>query len=385
MAKKITEDKINKMIQLYKEGNNLTDISNILKIKDETISNYLDKYGIRPKEKCNYKLSDSEKEIILSLYKDGNFEEIFSRFPYIKRQTVYTLASNNNIKRESYFWSKRDEEILIDNYGKLDYCDIQKLFDRYHSTKAIGTKAIKLGLTQSQEWTEEEISILNNYYSILPKEDFLKLLPRRSEDAIVCKAMQLGIKSYKYLNEKYSSEEEQFIIDNAGIMTDEEIANALSRGIRGIQDKRRKLGLYFFDKDYSNYESFAKLFRGHIQDWKTKSMEKCNHKCVISESKNFAIHHLYGFNLILKEVFEKLDKMNLLKSDNLEDYSKEELNNIIDVFQLIHNKYPLGVCVDKDIHDLFHKIYGAGGNTEEQWNKFVVDYNNNKYDELLAS
>ena len=80
MAKKITEDKINKMIQLYKEGNNLTDISNILKIKDETISNYLDKYGIRPKEKRNYKLSDSEKEIILSLYKDGNFEEIFSRF-----------------------------------------------------------------------------------------------------------------------------------------------------------------------------------------------------------------------------------------------------------------------------------------------------------------
>lgn len=381
---KTTEEEIKRMIQLYEEGKTLKEISLILKIKDETISNYLDKRCIRPKKKREFILSDSEKEVILSLYEDGNFEEIFAKFPKIKRQTIYALASKNGIKRSSYFWSKEDIETLIANYGK-PYEEIKLLLKEEHSTKAICTKAIKLGLTQPQEWTKQEIGILNNYYSILSKEEFLKLLPRRSEDAIVCKAMQLGIKSYKYLNEKYSSEEEQFIIDNAGIMTDEEIANTLGRGLHGIQDKRRSLGVYYLNKDYSNYESFAKLFRGHIQDWKTKSMEKCNHKCVISESKNFVIHHLYGFNLILKEVFEKLDKMNLLKSDNLEDYSKEELGDIINIFQSIHNKYPLGVCVDKDIHDLFHKIYGAGGNTEEQWNKFVVDYNNNKYDGLLAS
>lgn len=382
---KITEDKIQEMIQLYKEGNNLIEISKILKIKDATIANYLDKRGVRLKKKPNAKLSTYEKELILSLYEEGNFEEIFEKFPNVTRQSIYTLASKHGVKRNSYFWTKEEEVILINNYGKLDYCDMQKLFEKYHSVKAISTKAIKLGLTQPQEWTEQELEILKTYYSVLPKEDFIKLLPKRSEDAIVCKARLLGIKSYRYLNEKYSEEEEQFIIENAGIMTDEEIAKVLGRGVHGIQDKRRSLGIYYLNKDYSNYENFAKLFRGHIQDWKTKSMENCNYQCVISKSKNFAIHHLYGFNLILKEVFEKLDEMNLLKSDNLEDYSKEELNNIINIFHSIHNSYSLGVCVDKEIHSLFHKIYGSGGNTEEQWNKFVTDYNNNRYDELLAS
>ena len=42
----------------------------------------------------------------------------------------------------------------------------------------------------------------------------------------------------------------------------------------------------------------------------------------------------------------------------------------------IHNKYPLGVCIRKDIHDLFHQLYGSGGNTEEQWESFIAKYSN---------
>ena len=379
---KTTEEEIEKMIQLYEEGNTFTDIAQIVGKSSDTVSKHLRARGYHRGIINN--LLESEMSEICNWYINCHWDKIFSKYKFMNKQRVYSLASNLGFKKESYFWTQEDTEILIANYGK-PYEEIKLLLKEEHSIKAISTKAINLGLTQPQEWTESELEILKTYYSILPKEEFIELLPRRTEDAIVCKAMKLGIKSFKYLNEKYTDEEEQFIIDNAGIMTDDEIANVLNRGIHGIQDKRRSLGMYYLNKDYSNYDSFAKFFRGHVQDWKTKSMEKCNYKCVISESKNFAIHHLYGFNLILKEVFEKLDKMNLLKSDNLEDYSKEELDNIIDIFQLIHSKYPLGVCVDKDIHDLFHKIYGAGGNTEEQWNKFVIDYNNNKYDELLAS
>ncbi|MGN1221727.1 MAG: hypothetical protein ACI4TT_00665, partial [Christensenellales bacterium] len=69
-----------------------------------------------------------------------------------------------------------------------------------------------------------------------------------------------------------------------------------------------------------------------------------------------------------------LDNMKMLKSNNIDDYSKNELDYILEIFLEKHNQYPLGVCIRKDIHDLFHKIYGSGGNTEIQWKNFINNY-----------
>lgn len=148
--------------------------------------------------------------------------------------------------------------------------------------------------------------------------------------------------------------------------------------------QRNKLGFYRIKKDYSNYSNLDKFFRGHIQQWKIDSMIACQYRCVFSGSKDFAIHHIYGFNIILKEVYEILDSKNLLKSTKVEDYTKEELNYFLSIFNRIHSKYPLGVCVRKDIHDLFHNIYGSGGNTIEQWNEFCKEINNGSYAEQIA-
>jgi len=122
----------------------------------------------------------------------------------------------------------------------------------------------------------------------------------------------------------------------------------------------------------------AKLFRGHIQEWKTATMQNCDYKCVLTGSKDFSIHHLYGFNQILCEAFDIIKEEIELVSDNPEDYTKAQLDRMIEIFRNTHEKYPLGVCVRKDIHDLFHRIYGSGGNTPEQWDRFVDDYKNGK-------
>lgn len=383
MGKRITEDKIQEMIMLYKEGNNVQSISKILKIKSDTVVKYLDERNIRTK-KSNILLSDEDKEIILNLYVDGNFEQIFNKYPYIKRQTVYTLASKHGIKREKFFWSKEDIDILIENYGKT-YKEIRAILNNKYSESAIREKAIKLGLTTPRDWLDEEIEILTKYYSNIPKEEFLKMLPKRTDDAIVCMAMKLNVKSYQYLNEKYSDEEKQFIIDNHQYMTDYELSKALNKPLSGIQEQRRKLGIYYLNKDYSGYENIIKFLRGHIQEWKNKSLEDCNYQCVLTGSKDFQIHHLYSFNMIVKETFEILEQKGLLKTNNIEDYSKEELDGVLKIFLEIHNNYPLGVCVRNDIHDLFHKIYGSGGNTEIQWELFVADYKQHKYDTQLAA
>ena len=42
------------------------------------------------------------------------------------------------------------------------------------------------------------------------------------------------------------------------------------------------------------------------------------------------------------------------------------------------NEYPLGVCIRKDIHSLFHKEYGKSV-IPEMWYRFEKDYKEGKY------
>lgn len=379
---KITEDKIQDMIHMYEEGATFTDIAKATETTPDVVSRTLKSRGFK-KGKIN-RLSQNDRDEICNWYLEDKWDEIFEKYKFMNRQEVYRLAGIMGVKKEKYFWSQEDTDILISNYGK-SYSEIKLLLKKDYSEKAIGIKAIKLGLTNPQEWSEEELDILKTYYPILPKNEFLALLPKRTEAAVVCMAMKHDVKSYQYLNEKYSDEEKQFITNNCWCMTDAELAKALNKSLSGIQEQRRKLGIYYLNKDYSGYENIAKFLRGHIQEWKNQSMKTCSFQCILTGSKDFAIHHLYGFNLILKETLEILDNENLLKGTNVEDYSKNELDYILNRFLEIHNSYPLGICVRKDIHDLFHKIYGSGGNTQIQWEKFVQDYKSNKYNTELAA
>lgn len=375
--KKIDEETIQKMIKMYNSGMTYIEISKITGINPDKISNHIrDKVNKRLSK--NERLTEEDKNHICELYQNGEMNKILDDYDFLNKAFVYRLAGEKGIKRDKYFWSEDDIKILQQNYGKpLE--EIQKMLHNKHSLRAISSKAIKLGIAEKNNWSDDETKILIDHYSFIPMNEIEKMLPNRNHDSIINQARKLGIKSYYYLNEKYSKEQKEFILNNYKTMTDQEIANCLNKPLSGIQEQRRKLGIYYLNKDYSKYENFAKFFRGHIQDWKKSSMESCNYQCIFTGSKDFALHHKYGFNLILKETFEKVDDLNLLKGDNLEDYSKDELDKILQIFSEIHSKYPLGVCVRKDIHDLFHSIYGAGGNTPEQWDIFYEDFKNNKY------
>lgn len=52
------------------------------------------------------------------------------------------------------------------------------------------------------------------------------------------------------------------------------------------------------------------------------------------------------------------------------------IDRVLEIVGENSDKYPLGVCIRKDIHDLFHQLYGSGGNTEEQWESFIAKYSN---------
>ena len=375
---KITEDMKEKILEYYNEGKTNVYIGKKLGICDDTVRKVLLSMGIKRKSYMD-RLSSSEIDEICQLYLENRFDDIYKKYPFLDKNRVYHITSFKGVRKDSYFWTDDEVDFIKKYYNELSLDDLYLHMGKRHSKKAITAKAMRLNLTNPQEWTDNELNILKENYSYVPKEQMVQLLPLRTEASIALKAQQLGIKSYTYLSEKYTEEEKQFILDNFGILNDDEIAKRLGKTPHGIRDQRYVLGLLYLKKDYSNYVNLIKLFRAHIYDWKKDSIEKCNYCCILTGSKDFDIHHLYGFNLICDEVFSKLEELSKLKSDNIEDYTKEELDEILEIFQKIHNKYPLGICIRKDIHKLFHKIYGAGGNTLEQWNNFVERYKNNEY------
>lgn len=130
---------------------------------------------------------------------------------------------------------------------------------------------------------------------------------------------------------------------------------------------------------YSNENCFKNLslyLRDKISDWKISSMTASNYKCIITNKRFDDIHHLYGLNNIIKEIFQEV---NIPIHKNIKLYSNEELFVLVEKCIEIHNRYPLGVCLCKKVHNQFHKKYGYGSNTPKQFEEFKNNFtiNNN--------
>lgn len=383
MKKKLSDQDMSVIIDRYISGDKIIDIAHDYNVGEETIRSNLKKYGVASRRKYYARYTQEECDDILNMYVQDKWDDLFSKYPALTRQKVYSMASKFRKKKESYFWTDEETEWLINNYNSATSQEIEAHYYPRHNLRAVQAKAQKMGLVQTHFWTPEEDNILKMYYTIKPLDEIYKLLPGRSYNSIVCRGQKLGVVSLRYTQEKYSEEQEKFIIDNFGKLSDQEIATILNKPLSGIQEKRRRLGLYVAAKDYSGYENVSKLLRGHLQEWKNKSMQRCNYQCVLTGSSDFVIHHLYSFNKIFAETMEIIEQEGIILSNRIEDYTEEELNYIIKRFQEVHNKYPLGICVRKDIHDLFHNIYGSGGNTSEQWDNFVRRYKNGEFEDYF--
>lgn len=379
----ISQEELQTYIIEYQNGLTPKEISTLHNRSDSTIINTLRNADVYVEQTIRW--TKEEIEILYKYYPIKPVNEVLDMLPRHNKQSIYTKSSALEIK--SYTpneWNSEEIAILKDKYGKVNIQELYQLFNGTHSKSAIKSKAQRLGFQTDPFWSKEDKEIVKEYYSNISFSELQKMLPHKTEYSIRGIASKLGLKSRQYLYEKYSEEQIKFISDNWLKMSDIRMAEILNKSPSGIMAQRNKLGLYKIKKDYSNYTSLDKFFRGHIQQWKNDSMKSCEYKCVFTGSKNFVIHHTYGFNNILREVYEVLDNQNLLKSNKIGDYTKEELDEILLIFNNIHSNYPLGVCIRKDIHNLFHKIYGSGGNNEQQWNEFCKEYKNRLYDKQIV-
>ena len=192
------------------------------------------------------------------------------------------------------------------------------------------------------------------------------MIPNHTRKSIIERAMELGVKSGIF----YTHEEEEYIKNNWQTKTDEDIAKVLNRTQRKIRDKRLNMGLCRVEHGVDSYKQISDYLRGNNYEWKKKSMEACNYKCVLSGEKFSDIHHIYGFNMIVDQVLKKLG----IEVVEMSKFTQAQLDIILTEFKKEQDKYPVGVCLKKDLHISFHQIYGMGNNTEDQWKQFVSQY-----------
>ena len=247
-------------------------------------------------------------------------------------------------------YTEKDVEIIKKYYHTYDFELINSMLDNPHSVRSIKSKAHRLGITSLNQWSEDEINILKTNYSIMTVDDIAKLLPNRS------------------------------IVDNWELEPDKIMCQKIGKTFLATKSKRQQLGLYRRDMNALTYETISKYIRGNIQEWKSESLKRCDFKCILTGSKDYQIHHLYGVSNILKDIKNKYD---IEYKDNFDDYTSEELSFILEKFIKEQAKYPFGECIRTDLHKLFHSLYGQYYNTVEQWERFKDDYKKGVYDNMI--
>lgn len=285
--------------------------------------------------------SEEDIEFLKLHYPNGEWEIIFDRFPNLTKTAIY----------------KKMQKIgLHSNNTHRDTFDISKT---------------------RKNWNEKESQIIYDYYSILPIQQIQKMLPHRSKNSIVNFALNRNIASYGSRHNKWSESQLNYLIIYWELLPDKLIADKIGKTFRAVKAKREELGFYRKDMTSCSYPTLSKYLRGQNQKWKNDSMLSCNYKCVLTGSKNFEIHHLYGVSNIIADILNR----NIQYKDRcFSDYSDNDLSFLLSEFINEQAKHPLGQCIDKRIHVLFHSMYGQYYNTPRQWEQFKQDFINGKYD-----
>ena len=288
-----------------------------------------------------YKYTNEDIEFLKENYPIGNWDKIHERFPKISNRAIQHKCSRLGIKFNNEYKVKFDSQI--------------------HNRK---------------KWTDGEIEYLKLNYSSIPMEEIHNHLSDRSIDSIILKANALKLKSYTKICNSWTDEQIKYIYDNWELEPDIIMANHIGKSFRAVKWKREELRLFRKEMDDQSYPTLAKYLRGQNQKWKNDSMKNCNYKCILTNSKNFEIHHLYGVSNIVNDILNQYPQY---KNKNFNDYSNEDLDFLRIKFLEEQSKYPLGECIDKKLHVLFHSLYGQYYNTPEQWYRFKEDYLKGKY------
>lgn len=326
-----------------------------------------------------FKWTDEAKEKFIQMYPTASMEEMMKEFP-VKEKTIIAKACELKVKRQNVANAKytaTEDAILLDGiHNKMTVPEIQKNIP-WRTIGSIQSRLEQISDNKRQYWTKEEDDLLKGVYENIPLDETVELFPNRTRNAIITHAMKLGLRAYvdtKY----YSDKEEEFISNNYQTMSDDEMALVLGRSKSSIKNHRALMGIYRTQRGNINYENTSIYVRRHNVQWKKDSMIECDFKCIVTGERFDEIHHLVSLNTILENVYTGLGiDRETFDINQIDEQDREKFMQCVYEEQ---SKYPLGVCLRKDIHCQFHNQYGYGDNTIEQFKEFLhTNYPNIKF------
>ena len=273
------------------------------------------------------------------------------------------------------WWSRENEELFLKIYPNYTNYEIMQLFFPNETRKSLDDKAFRMGkINKSKETMDRVKEELSKNYSGENNWNYGK---PKSEDT---KRKLSEAKKGKYLGKDNWNYGKHWAVEHR----------------QKLSVYRKKIGQWSGDKNPRHIKPLngelngrwlggvKELYydlRDHLQYWKRLSMENCNYKCILTGYEFDEIHHLVSFRNIIKEIFSEL---NLDMRSTIGDYSIEQRDLIYKSLYDIHNKYPLGVCLCKEIHKTFHDTYGYFNTTIEMFEEFKDKYYNGDFDYLLS-
>ena len=227
-------------------------------------------------------------------------------------------------------------------------------------------------------WTLSEESFLIENYHKMPWNFLLEKLHRHSKSQIIDKASYMGLKRERLFSfddiEKLKNIYEQY--DSVDVVVDYFNGKYTKKQ---IVKKANKLGLKNRKYASKTLKNIDEYIRSNNNEWKIQSLINCGHCCVFTGNKDIDIHHIYPFHKILYEVFEEFGY------DIGKEYSLSHIETelICNEFYKKQKEYGYGVCIDKNIHQIFHSKYGYKNFTSDNWFEFKQDLLNGLYNEML--
>lgn len=138
------------------------------------------------------------------------------------------------------------------------------------------------------------------------------------------------------------------------------------------RDKFIKLNTYQVGELHPNWQGGLSEIRMHLRrtvsNWKQEVLRINNYTCEITGQigGKLQVHHLKSFNVIVDEA-HKLNNIEI--KSTVSDYTKDELT-LLENYVREQHTLDSGVVLSEAIHVEFHKLYGYGYNTKEQYEEF---------------
>lgn len=176
------------LIQKYRDSTSLVDIRNEFKITESKIYEILKKHGV---ESTRDVWLESHSEKLKEIYEFETWEFILSELAPFKANTITEKAMGLGMSRKNPF--SEDEIMIIKlNYVDSSYSDLMKMLPS-RTAASIQTKANELGVRKREYWSEEDIEKFKIMYPLYPNSELAKHFNGRSESSLMSMAVILNI------------------------------------------------------------------------------------------------------------------------------------------------------------------------------------------------